>query len=165
MKLVLQCSMCGTHHPVGTVVCSTCHAEGVNQLRLMFECQQCGRLGLAPQCVSCPPAVPPTRAFEVIPTPLPGGDEQLESLDLDDDLIIAEEVEPSYDLDGSDVEDKEEDVKFEVVDDKDEIDLDEGNFDSDLDDISLNLDELDELDLNDDLDDEDDLNLDPDQDS
>ncbi|MCI0701390.1 MAG: hypothetical protein L0241_09950, partial [Planctomycetia bacterium] len=60
MKLVLQCSMCGTHHPVGTVVCSTCHAEGVNQLRLMFECQQCGRLGLAPQCVSCPPAVPPT---------------------------------------------------------------------------------------------------------
>ena len=42
MKLVLQCAMCGTCHPVGTVVCSACRATGVAQLRLMFECPTCG---------------------------------------------------------------------------------------------------------------------------
>ena len=71
MKLVLQCAMCGTHHPVGTTVCSTCRASGVTQLRLMFECPKCARLGISPTCDQCPHVVP---------------------LELDGDLIVAEEV-------------------------------------------------------------------------
>ena len=74
MRLVLQCAMCGTHHPVGTAVCSTCRATGVTQLRLMFECPTCGRLGLNPACATCPPAV------AVVP------------LDLDEELVVAEEL-------------------------------------------------------------------------
>lgn len=73
MKLVLQCAMCGTHHPVGTPVCSTCRASGVTQLRLMFECQSCGRLDLSPVCAACPRPAQPI-------------------YELDDDLIVAEEV-------------------------------------------------------------------------
>ncbi|QJW99488.1 hypothetical protein [Frigoriglobus tundricola] len=71
MKLVLQCAMCGTLHPVGSPSCSTCRASGVPQMRLMFECSACGALGLNPSCSACPVGVP---------------------LDLDDDLIVAEEV-------------------------------------------------------------------------
>lgn len=83
MTLVLQCAMCGTQHPVGTAVCSACGATGVAQLRLMFECPTCGHFGLNPQCGRCPVVVP---------------------LDLDDDLIVAEEIadEPDdfhFDLD------------------------------------------------------------------
>src|SRR6476620_6307521 len=94
--------MCGTHHPVGTPACTTCRASGVAQLRLMFECQTCGHLGINPVCEACP---------------------YIEPLELDDDLIIAEEVadEPltldaagdfgdldfdlDLDLDGDEVED------------------------------------------------------------
>jgi hypothetical protein len=75
VKLVLQCAMCGTHHPVGTPVCSTCRASGVTQLRLMFECESCGRLGLNPFCETCPP---PAQLSEPI--------YELE------DLIVAEEI-------------------------------------------------------------------------
>ena len=71
MKLVLQCAMCGTVHAVGTLACSTCRASGVTQLRLMFECPTCAGLGLNPTCGTCPPVVP---------------------LELDDELIVAEEV-------------------------------------------------------------------------
>ena len=80
MKLVLQCAMCGTPHPVGTIVCSACRATGVAQLRLMFECPTCGRLDLNPICEFCPrPADATAFAFEV------------------DELIMAEEIvdEPS----------------------------------------------------------------------
>jgi hypothetical protein len=77
VKLVLQCAMCGTNHPVGTLVCSTCRARGVAQLRLMFECQLCGRLDIHPVCQTCPqPGVPLTDP----------------ALELDNDLIVAEEV-------------------------------------------------------------------------
>lgn len=77
MKLVLQCAMCGTNHPVGTIVCSTCRASGVAQLRLMFECQSCGRLDIHPVCATCPqPGVPLTDP----------------ALELDNDLIVAEEI-------------------------------------------------------------------------
>ena len=73
MKLVLQCAMCGTSHPVGTIACSACRASGVGQLRLMFECPTCGRLDLSPVCEFCPrPAT--AFAYEV------------------DELIIAEEI-------------------------------------------------------------------------
>jgi hypothetical protein len=58
--------MCGTHHAVGTAACSTCNASGVSQLRLMFECEACGALGLDPTCAPC----------------------------ADRDLILAEEVPP-----------------------------------------------------------------------
>jgi hypothetical protein len=71
VRLVLQCGMCGTHHPVGTAVCSTCRASGVPQLRLMLECPTCGHLGITPSCERCPPVVP---------------------LELDAELIVAEEV-------------------------------------------------------------------------
>ena len=71
MKLVLQCAMCGTHHPVGAPACATCRASGVPQMRLMFECPACAGLGLDPTCAACPAVMP---------------------LDLDDDLIVAEEV-------------------------------------------------------------------------
>jgi hypothetical protein len=75
VKLVLQCAMCGTGHPVGTIVCSACRATGVAQLRLMFECQTCGRLDLNPTCAFCPrPADGTEPAFEV------------------DELIVAEEI-------------------------------------------------------------------------
>src|SRR4051812_31075451 len=89
--------MCGTHHPVGTPACTTCRASGVAQMRLMFECQTCGNLGINPVCEACP---------------------FIEPLELDDDLIIAEEVadEPialedldfdlDLDLDEDEVEDE-----------------------------------------------------------
>ena len=86
--MVLQCAMCGTHNPVGSPSCSTCRASGVPQLRLMFECSACDALGLNPSCTACPVGVP---------------------LDLDDDLIVAEEVhdEPVL-IDPAGIEDFEE---------------------------------------------------------
>jgi hypothetical protein len=53
MRLVLQCSVCGTIHTVGTAVCGTCRASGIQSLRLLFECQRCFRLGLNPSCEIC----------------------------------------------------------------------------------------------------------------
>lgn len=58
MRLVLQCAVCGTCHPVGTDECSACRATGVRDLRLMFECPACLRLGLSPFCGACPPPLP-----------------------------------------------------------------------------------------------------------
>ena len=92
-RLVLQCAMCGTHHPVGTSVCATCRASGVTQLRLMFECPTCGQLGLSPVCATCPPP-----------------------LELDDDLILADEVmeEPlTLDTDLAEFDDEELDLDFD----------------------------------------------------
>jgi hypothetical protein len=53
MRLVLQCSVCGTIHTVGTAVCGTCRASGIQSLRLLFECLRCFRLGLNPSCEVC----------------------------------------------------------------------------------------------------------------
>lgn len=105
MKLVLQCAMCGTQHPVGAVVCSTCRATGVTQLRLLFECQTCGRLDLSPACGTCP---------------RPAGGLVYE---LDDDLIIAEEIADDPVAPDPGARDAAEDffleLNFEVVDELD----------------------------------------------
>jgi hypothetical protein len=53
MRLVIQCSVCGTIWTVGTAVCGTCRASGIQNLRLLFECLTCFRLGLNPSCESC----------------------------------------------------------------------------------------------------------------
>ncbi len=102
MRLVLQCAMCGTHHPVGTAVCSTCLASGVTQLRLMFECQTCGALGLDPACGACA-----TREFEndlllaeeviEVPYTIDGSEEPPEPLSLDDDGF---DLDDAFDADG-----------------------------------------------------------------
>src|SRR5262245_3316578 len=144
--------MCGTLHPVGMLVCSTCRAEGVAQLRLMFECQRCGALGLAPQCGTCPRLDPPSPAFEVVPNPLPDAQYHVGSLDLDDELIIAEEIVPETDpkFDFDDIDDAE-DERIEDDDDDEpgdvdgsDLDLDDDNhLDDDLDDDELDLDDLD----------------------
>lgn len=157
MKLVLQCSMCGTHHPVGTPSCTTCRATGVTQLRLMFECQTCGNLGINPVCEACP---------------------FIEPLELDDDLIIAEEVtDDSISLDPRAEEDDLEEIDFELdldIDGEDEeageavvVDLSEDRLDedeegdecdSDLEnsDLDEEVDELDDLDEDREEDDEED---------
>jgi hypothetical protein len=75
--------MCGTLHPVGTPVCTTCRASGVAQLRLMFECPTCGNLGLNPSCESC----------------LPVASEFPYSVVDDEELIVAEEIEDGEDSD------------------------------------------------------------------
>lgn len=69
MRLILQCSVCGTNHGVGAEVCGTCRAAGLANLRLLFECTRCFTVGLRPSCIVCnpPPVVPP---FEVIPDPV-----------------------------------------------------------------------------------------------
>ena len=141
MTLVLQCAMCGTLHPVGTASCSTCRATGVGQLRLMFECPTCHRLGLNPACGACPAATP---------------------ADPNEELIVAEEVlDEAYSLDeievgGDDAElvldfDEDEADESLVVDESDDgTDLDEDAFDldadldSDLDDDDFDLDEEDD---------------------
>ena len=148
MKLVLQCAMCGTHHPVGTVVCSACRATGVAQLRLMFECQTCGRLDLSPLCECCPR---PASESELV-------------LDLDD-LIVAEvvtdeptaldrgakdgsgELSPEFDGEGED-----EDWDVEKLSD---------SFEVVLDDVEPAPDELEELDL--DFEDDDERGFDDDE--
>lgn len=55
MKLILQCAVCGTSHHVGTDVCATCRATGLENLRLLFECGKCYRTGLKPECERCEP--------------------------------------------------------------------------------------------------------------
>ena len=115
----------------------------------MFECQTCGDLGLNPTCGKCPAVVP---------------------LDLDDDLIVAEELpdEPIplaavaddvFELGAFDLgyELDEEDDEAVIVDlSEDEEDDVEDEFDDDLDD------EYDPFD--DDLDDEEDEDEDEDED-
>jgi hypothetical protein len=125
VKLVLQCAMCGTHHAVGTPVCSTCRASGVTQLRLMFECQSCGRLDLSPVCASCPH---PGQAVEPV-------------YELDDDLIVAEEVadDPfALELDAIDAVgelaldiDEEGEADIFVVDESEDSDFEDSELDSD----------------------------------
>jgi hypothetical protein len=73
-------------------------------LRLVFECPACSGLGLNPTCEACPPVVP---------------------LDLDDDLIVAEEVtdEPltldpdAPEFDGDLVLPEFDEAEFELIDD------------------------------------------------
>ena len=123
MKLVLQCAMCGTHHPVGTLACSACRASGVTQLRLMFECESCGRLDINPVCATCP-----RPASAAVTDPI--------VLDLDEGLIIAEEVvEDPFALDPG-AKDSLDDLPLELdVDEADEkvvVDLSEDEEGSDL---------------------------------
>jgi rubredoxin len=59
VKLILQCSVCGTIHSVGTTMCSTCRATGMQDLRLLFECPDCFSVGLLPRCEACHPASVP----------------------------------------------------------------------------------------------------------
>lgn len=68
MKLVLQCAVCGTNHAVGTTVCATCRAAGLQNLRLLFECPRCYGVGLSPRCEACHPSPPPV-PYEVVPDP------------------------------------------------------------------------------------------------
>jgi hypothetical protein len=123
VKLVLQCAMCGTHHPVGTPVCSTCRASGVTQLRLMFECQSCGSLGLNPACERC--SAPAAQSVPSAP---------------EEDLILAEEIsDESFSF-----------VGFEVVEDEDHeltIDLDDEADEKVVVDVSDDLDEEDDEDV------------------
>jgi hypothetical protein len=66
MRLVIQCSVCGTILAVGTDVCGTCRASGIQNLRLLFECMKCFRLGLSPICEICsqPPSLDPETGKE-----------------------------------------------------------------------------------------------------
>jgi hypothetical protein len=135
--------MCGTHHPVGTPACTTCRASGVTQLRLMFECPTCGRLGLNPTCEACLPPVAAFVPYEVV----------------EEDLIVAEEIQEEP-LSLDDAADSDDDLKFDFDEDEedekvvidlsdDEIEEDEDDsfteFDDDFDDHS-DFDELDDLD-------------------
>ncbi len=147
MKLVLQCAMCGTHHPVGTIVCSTCRASGLAQLRLMFECQTCGRLDLTPVCATCPPPAVSLDLddglieAEVIDEPL--------ALDVDDEKLVVDlsedeaeepdvfveesdpdlsEFDSEFDLDLDDVFDDESETEFDEFDDDEDEEEDEDEF-------------------------------------
>ncbi len=155
MKLVLQCAMCGTHHPVGTLVCSTCRASGVTQLRLMFECPACGHLGINPVCQACLPVVPP---YEVV-----------EPAETEGDLIVAEEVvdgsltpdddDFTLELDEDDGEEEDEKVVVDLSEEADEDEWDDLDLD-DLDDSDVTFEDSDvyDSDLDDELEDsEDDL--------
>lgn len=100
MKLVLQCAMCGTHHPVGTAVCCACRATGVAQLRLMFECPTCQHLGLNPFCEAC------------LPVALLDEDEMALANEVTESELI--DVEVVLDID-------EEEPKFVVVEDEERV--------------------------------------------
>ena len=108
MKLVLQCAMCGTHHPVGTAVCSTCRASGIAQLRLMFECQTCGQLGLNPTCAACSEELAVAEELEEEPYVLVSGDEP---------------EEEEFEFDFEEEEDKPADDEVFVLDDEDLSDV------------------------------------------
>jgi hypothetical protein len=69
VRLVLQCAVCGTNHAVGASACMTCHAAGLVNLRLMFECESCFRLGLSPTCGACSVASDPRLPYEVMAVP------------------------------------------------------------------------------------------------
>lgn len=156
MKLVLQCAMCGTHHPVGTPVCSTCRASGVTQLRLMFECPSCGRLDLNPVCETCPR---PAQSIYELDDELIVAEEvaddpfalELDALDPVGELPLELDTEVEEDIfvvdlsegeeDDSDFEDSDLDSELEGPDDadiefdpEDELDEEEDDFDQDLDD-------------------------------
>ncbi len=98
MKLVLQCAVCGTNHPVGTEACPTCRATGVQNLRLMFECPACFRLGLLPSCAVCNPL-----PYEVVQEPEEAeaslNGEVLLSLDDDEELSLDDDDGFEFTLD------------------------------------------------------------------
>ena len=83
MRLVLQCAMCGTHHPVGTEVCSTCRASGITQLRLMFECETCRQLDIKPTCDACAEGLALAEEIEEEQYVLVGGDEPEDIFEFD----------------------------------------------------------------------------------
>ena len=153
MTLVLQCAMCGTVQLVGAESCSSCGAAGVAQLRLMFECPTCGRLGLNPACAAC--AAPAGYVVVEPEEELIVAEEVIdESFSLDEIEIPADDVELVFDLDDED--DADEKLIVDASEDRiEELEEDLTEFDEDeLDDFEDDLDDLDELD--DDLDDEDD---------
>jgi hypothetical protein len=132
--------MCGTHHAVGTLACSTCRASGVTQLRLMFECESCGRLDLSPVCAACPPpaqAAEPVyeledliEAEEVVDDPFAL---ELDAIDIGEaaDVFVVDESEDS-DFEDSDWEDPDDsDIEFDIGDEPGEA---EDDFDQDSDD-------------------------------
>jgi hypothetical protein len=112
VSLVLQCAVCGTHHPVGATVCATCHATGVQNLRFLFECPKCFRLGLTPACEVCdPPApLPPYELVEdaeaadqFVPARVvtDGEADEFElSLDDEDEMLRLDDDDPDLSLDG-----------------------------------------------------------------
>jgi hypothetical protein len=53
VRLILQCAVCGTINSVGLTACGTCRATGLENLRLLFECLQCFKVGLTPTCEAC----------------------------------------------------------------------------------------------------------------
>jgi hypothetical protein len=70
VRLVLQCSVCGTVNPVGLAECGTCLATGLENLRLLFECPRCFRLDLRPSCEACSKLLSLDEPYEVAPDPV-----------------------------------------------------------------------------------------------
>jgi hypothetical protein len=70
VRLILQCALCGTANAVGSTECGTCRAAGFENLRLLFECQHCFRVGLVPSCEECSKLLPLDPAYEVVPDPV-----------------------------------------------------------------------------------------------
>ena len=70
MRLILQCAACGTVGSVGATTCGTCHATGYENLRLLFECPHCFRLGLVPKCEDCAKLLSLDPPYEVVPEPV-----------------------------------------------------------------------------------------------
>jgi hypothetical protein len=91
MRLVLQCTLCGTVQPVGSAICGTCRASGVENLRLMFECQHCFRLGLNPSCDLCSHFLSLDDDGSDATARIRAAATDLDDSDLDDE-ILAEEV-------------------------------------------------------------------------
>jgi hypothetical protein len=70
VRLILQCAVCGTVNPVGLTACGACRATGLENLRLLFECLHCFRVGLMPKCEACSRLLPLDPAYEVVQDPL-----------------------------------------------------------------------------------------------
>src|SRR5262249_34029501 len=86
MRLVIQCSVCGTIHSVGTAVCGTCRASGFRDLRLLFECLRCFQLGLSPTCDACNRSASPVVYHKPSEGALPPIEAMLEEEVLDSEL-------------------------------------------------------------------------------
>ena len=70
MRLILQCAVCGTINAVGLTECGTCRATGFENLRLIFECLHCFRVGLTPACDKCSKLLSLDPAYEIVPDPV-----------------------------------------------------------------------------------------------
>jgi hypothetical protein len=92
MRLVIQCSLCGTIHTVGTAVCGTCRASGFRDLRLLFECLGCFQLGLGPTCEVCNRKAPPLAYGKSTPDAIPpvGDTPEGEALDAELEMELSE---------------------------------------------------------------------------